>query len=212
MLSIDFSSDVSDTVRRRAARSRSDDPRPIDRAWRGPACRRIHGRRRSQGARHRRRAAARSVDIPLHERGSRASSRSGRLSSCSCSSAGVGSPMRERAFAPLALEQARAARHRRRGRRAGACARPHRSARRDPDRLRPRLHAGETTRPDHVAGVHGPSLTLSHLTVRRPVETALDVGTGNGHPGDPRGPPQRARRRDRRQRRARSSSPRSTRS
>jgi methylase of polypeptide subunit release factors len=28
--------------------------------------------------------------------------------------------------------------------------------------------------------VHGPSLTLSHLTVRRPVETALDVGTGNG--------------------------------
>jgi Methyltransferase small domain len=35
-------------------------------------------------------------------------------------------------------------------------------------------------RPDHVAGVHGPSLTLSHLTVRRPVETALDVGTGGG--------------------------------
>ena len=34
--------------------------------------------------------------------------------------------------------------------------------------------------PDYVAGVHGPSLTLSHLTVRRPVETALDVGTGSG--------------------------------
>jgi methylase of polypeptide subunit release factors len=34
--------------------------------------------------------------------------------------------------------------------------------------------------PDYVAGVHGPSLTLSHLTVRRPVEAALDVGTGSG--------------------------------
>jgi methylase of polypeptide subunit release factors len=33
---------------------------------------------------------------------------------------------------------------------------------------------------DHVAAVHGPSATLSHLTVRRPVGSALDVGTGNG--------------------------------
>jgi methylase of polypeptide subunit release factors len=33
---------------------------------------------------------------------------------------------------------------------------------------------------DHVAAVHGPSATLAHLTVRRPVERALDVGTGNG--------------------------------
>lgn len=32
----------------------------------------------------------------------------------------------------------------------------------------------------HVAGVHGPSATLAHLTVRRGVERALDVGTGNG--------------------------------
>jgi methylase of polypeptide subunit release factors len=40
--------------------------------------------------------------------------------------------------------------------------------------------AGETARADHVAGVHHPSLTLSRLTVRRPVETALDVGTGCG--------------------------------
>jgi methylase of polypeptide subunit release factors len=39
---------------------------------------------------------------------------------------------------------------------------------------------GGASRPDHVAGVHGPSLTLSHLTVRRPVDTALDVGTGCG--------------------------------
>ena len=35
-------------------------------------------------------------------------------------------------------------------------------------------------RPDHVAGVHNPSLTLSHLTVRRPIESALDMGAGSG--------------------------------
>jgi len=33
---------------------------------------------------------------------------------------------------------------------------------------------------DRVAGVHRPSATLAHLTVREPVERALDVGTGNG--------------------------------
>jgi len=33
---------------------------------------------------------------------------------------------------------------------------------------------------DHVAGVQGPSVTLANLTVRRPVRSALDVGTGNG--------------------------------
>ena len=38
----------------------------------------------------------------------------------------------------------------------------------------------DSEQPDHVAGVHGPSLTLSHLTVRRPVERALDMGTGSG--------------------------------
>jgi SAM-dependent methyltransferase len=31
-----------------------------------------------------------------------------------------------------------------------------------------------------VPGVHRPSATLAHLTVRRPVRRALDVGTGNG--------------------------------
>jgi hypothetical protein len=40
--------------------------------------------------------------------------------------------------------------------------------------------AGEGGRADHVAGVHRPSLTLSDLTVRRPVERALDMGTGCG--------------------------------
>jgi len=33
---------------------------------------------------------------------------------------------------------------------------------------------------DWVAGIHPPSVTLAKLTVRRPVERALDVGTGNG--------------------------------
>ncbi len=43
-----------------------------------------------------------------------------------------------------------------------------------------RYESRADNRPDHVGGVHGPSLTLSHLTVRRPVETALDVGAGGG--------------------------------
>jgi SAM-dependent methyltransferase len=34
--------------------------------------------------------------------------------------------------------------------------------------------------PDHVAGIHRPSVTVADLTVRRPVDSALDVGTGNG--------------------------------
>jgi len=34
--------------------------------------------------------------------------------------------------------------------------------------------------PDHVASVHPPSVTLAALTVRRTVDTALDVGTGCG--------------------------------
>jgi len=43
-----------------------------------------------------------------------------------------------------------------------------------------RIGPEDADRSDHVAGVHPPSLTLSQLTVRRPVETALDVGTGSG--------------------------------
>src|SRR5512145_2670061 len=33
---------------------------------------------------------------------------------------------------------------------------------------------------EHVAGIHRPSITLANLTIRRPVRTALDMGTGNG--------------------------------
>jgi len=37
-----------------------------------------------------------------------------------------------------------------------------------------------TVSADHVAGLHRPSVTLSDLTIRRPVRAALDMGTGNG--------------------------------
>ncbi len=43
-----------------------------------------------------------------------------------------------------------------------------------------RLRAGETAPADHVPGVHRPSVTLAHLTVRRPVRSFLDLGTGCG--------------------------------
>jgi methylase of polypeptide subunit release factors len=39
---------------------------------------------------------------------------------------------------------------------------------------------GRPLRPDHVLGVGGASTTLAQLTVRRPVERALDIGTGCG--------------------------------
>ena len=43
-----------------------------------------------------------------------------------------------------------------------------------------RLRAGEPAPADHVPGVHRPSVTLAHLTVRRPVRSFLDLGTGCG--------------------------------
>ena len=43
-----------------------------------------------------------------------------------------------------------------------------------------RLHAGEPAPADHVPGVHRPSVTLAHLTVRRAVRSFLDLGTGCG--------------------------------
>ena len=43
-----------------------------------------------------------------------------------------------------------------------------------------RLVAGQEAPHDHLPGVHRPSVTLAHLTVRRPVENGLDLGTGNG--------------------------------
>lgn len=46
-----------------------------------------------------------------------------------------------------------------------------------------RLRAGETAPADHVPGVHRPSVTLAHLTVRRSVRSFLDLGTGCGVEG-----------------------------
>lgn len=43
-----------------------------------------------------------------------------------------------------------------------------------------RLAPGQEAAHDHVPGVHRPSVTLSHMTVRRQVAAALDVGTGCG--------------------------------
>jgi methylase of polypeptide subunit release factors len=43
-----------------------------------------------------------------------------------------------------------------------------------------RLRAGEVAPADHVPGVHRPSVTLAHLTVRRSVRLFLDLGTGCG--------------------------------
>ncbi|MCM3875716.1 MAG: methyltransferase, partial [Thermoanaerobaculia bacterium] len=43
-----------------------------------------------------------------------------------------------------------------------------------------RLRAGEPAPADHVPGLHRPSVTLAHLTVRRPVRSFLDLGTGCG--------------------------------
>lgn len=40
--------------------------------------------------------------------------------------------------------------------------------------------AREGGHPDHVAGMHRPSVTLADLTIRRLVDTALDMGTGCG--------------------------------
>jgi methylase of polypeptide subunit release factors len=43
-----------------------------------------------------------------------------------------------------------------------------------------RLTAGESAPADHVPGVHRPSVTLAHLTVRLPARSFLDLGTGCG--------------------------------
>ena len=142
---------------------------------------------------------ARSVDIPLHERRLEGVEPLGTLVKLLVLDAPARIDEARRAFAPLTLERLEELGILEVGGglvRASSGIVPHDEILIASDR---RLHTGETTRPDHVAGVHGPSLTLSHLTVRRPVATALDVGTGIGHPGDPCRPPQRACRRDRRQ-------------
>ena len=46
-----------------------------------------------------------------------------------------------------------------------------------------RLRAGEAAPSDHVPGVHRPSVSLAHLTVRRAARSFLDLGTGCGVEG-----------------------------
>ena len=43
-----------------------------------------------------------------------------------------------------------------------------------------RLVPGEEAPHDHLPGVHRPSVTLAHLTVRKSAKRGLDLGTGNG--------------------------------
>ena len=179
MVSIDFSRDVSDTVRAeqpaRARRFAAD-----RRAWRRPARRRAHRRRCPHGARLGRRASVAIGGYPTHERRLEGVEPLGTLVKLLVLDAPARVDEARRAFAPLTLERLEEL-----GIleveggivRASIRIVPHDEILIASDR---RLHTGETTRPDHVAGVHGPSLTLSHLTVRRPVAWALDVGTGSG--------------------------------
>jgi hypothetical protein len=122
---------------------------------------------------------ARSIDIPLYERRLAGIEPLGTIVKLLVLDATVPIDAARRSFAPLPLEQVEALGIVATG---GGEARalvrivPHDELLIVSDRRSP----GEEDSPDHVAGVHGPSLTLSHLTVRRPVETALDVGTGGG--------------------------------
>jgi Methyltransferase small domain len=123
---------------------------------------------------------ARSDEIPLYERRLAGVEPLGTIVKLLVLDAAVSVDDARRAFAPLPLERVEALGIVETG---GGEARPlvrvvpHDELLIASDRRTP---GGRDNRPDHVAGVHGPSLTLSHLTVRRPVETALDVGTGGG--------------------------------
>jgi methylase of polypeptide subunit release factors len=120
-----------------------------------------------------------SVDVPLYLRRLEGVEPLGTLVRLLVLEAPVALDAARRAFAPLALERLEKLGLLSRG--SGEVVALFRIAPHDEVLIASDRHTepGED-RPDHVAGVHGPSLTLSHLTVRRPVDTALDVGTGNG--------------------------------
>jgi SAM-dependent methyltransferase len=123
---------------------------------------------------------SRSVDIPLHERRLTGLEPLGTIVKLLVLDAAVPLGDARRAFAPLTLERLEELGVLESGGgevRAVVRIVPHNDLLIASDR---RLDIGRGSQPDHVAGVHGPSLTLSRLTVRRPVETALDVGTGSG--------------------------------
>jgi methyltransferase family protein len=123
---------------------------------------------------------SRSVDIPLHVRRLEGVEPLGTLVKLLVLDTEVATDAARRAFAPLTLDRleqlgliaTEAGRIR-----AAVRVVPHDDLLIVSDR---RVAKGTRDRPDHVAGVHGPSLTLSRLTVRRPVEATLDVGTGCG--------------------------------
>ncbi len=123
---------------------------------------------------------SRSVDIPLHLRRLEGAGALGTLVRLLVLDEPVEAAAAARAFAPLALDDVeRLGLVAREGGEVRALVRivPHDELLIASDR---RVPPGEEERPDHVAGVHGPSLTLSHLTVRQPAAAALDVGTGCG--------------------------------
>ena len=122
---------------------------------------------------------ARSADVPLHERRLEGVEPLGTLIKLLILEREVAADAAERVFAPLGLGQVERLGIIERGAgevRALVRVVPHDDLLIVSDRRAP----GEADRLDHVAGVHGPSLLLAHLTVRRPVDAALDVGTGNG--------------------------------
>jgi methylase of polypeptide subunit release factors len=125
------------------------------------------------------RVLARSVDVPVHRRRLAGLSPLGTIVTLFVLDAPVTLAAAKRAFAPIPLDRLQGL---------GLIEA-------DGDQVHPRVRLvphddlliasdrrerGHDQSPDHVAGVHGPSLTLSQLTVRRSVETALDVGTGCG--------------------------------
>ncbi len=122
---------------------------------------------------------ARAVDVPLHERRLEGVEPLGTLIRLLVLDTAVSADAAEHAFAPLSLERVERLGVVERGAeevRALVRVVPHDDLLIASDQ---RVDEGDAP-PDHVAGVHGPSLMLSHLTVRRPVDTGLDVGTGCG--------------------------------
>jgi methylase of polypeptide subunit release factors len=122
---------------------------------------------------------ARLVDVALHERRLEDNEPLGTLIKLLVLEVAVREEAAARAFAPLPLERLEEIGLVERG--AGEVRPLIRIVPHDEVLIASDCRAeGGASRADHVAGVHAPSLMLSHLTVRRPVETALDVGTGNG--------------------------------
>ena len=123
---------------------------------------------------------SRSRDIPVHVRRLRERGAFGALVQLFVLNVPVAIDRAREALAPLSLDAAE---------RIGLL-------QRDGDRVQPlmrlvphdeliiasdlRLVAGRAAPHDHLPGVHRPSVTLAHLTVRTNVKRGLDLGTGNG--------------------------------